>query len=98
MSETKTGVATFVKQRNATGDGRVYRVEPPIVATDYDGNETGSYEYVWVSAVSHGYAAETYIFGSDADGNVLDWGELPGSFQGGCDHAEALARAGYEVR
>ena len=35
---------------------------------------------------------------ADERGNVLDWGELPGSFQGYVDHEEALNCAGYEVR
>ena len=38
---------------------------------------------------------ETFIFPSDNTGEVVDWGELPGSFQGRADHAEALRRAGY---
>ena len=88
-------VATFVKQRNRAGDGRVYRVEPPIEHTEYDG-EKFTFDHVWVSAVS-GLAHETYIFGSDAEGNVLNWGELDGSFRGGTDHAQALRNAGYEV-
>ena len=89
------GTATFVKQRNGTGDGRVYRLDPPMVA------ESGTaHQYVWVSAVdsfAHEPTHETYIFPSDAEGNVVDWCEQEGSFQGGCDHAKALAGAGYEV-
>ena len=38
---------------------------------------------------------ETFIFPSLDTGKVVDWGELPGSFQGRADHAEALRRAGY---
>ena len=40
---------------------------------------------------------ETYIFPADEDGNVLDWGELEGSYRGGMDHEEALHNAGYEI-
>ena len=100
MSETKTGIATFVKQRNGNGEGRVYRVEPPIKANRYAvaDDEQASFDHVWVSAVVASYSGpETYIFGSDTDGNVLDWCELEGSFKGGLDHAEALRGAGYEV-
>lgn len=79
--------ATFVKRVNGAGDGRVYRLDPPLNGVDY----------VWVSATSTYSGPETYIFASDADGAVLDWGELPGSFRGGLDHAEALRGAGYEV-
>ena len=87
-------VATFVKQRNGTGDGRVYRVEPPI---ESQGQE---HDYVWVSAIHDQYAHETYILPCDADGEVIDgaWGaDLDGSYRGGTDHAEALRRGGYEV-
>lgn len=92
------GSATFVKQRNGRGDGRVYRVDPPIEQRDWDGEVEATHEYVWVSATVVPYTGpETYIFPSDADGNVLDWGELDGSYRGGLDHAEALRGAGYEV-
>ena len=85
------GTATFVKQRNGAGDGRVYRLDPPLVA------ESGTaHEHVWVSAIDD-FAHETHIFPSDAEGNVVDWCEQEGSFRGGCDHAKALAGAGYEV-
>lgn len=57
-----------------------------------------STEYVWVSAANVMFSGpETYIFPCDADGEVTDWGELPGSYKGGLDHEEALAEAGYEI-
>lgn len=84
--------ATFVKQRNGTGDGRVYRVDPPMA---YEDRTT---EYVWVSATYVPYSGyETYIFPSDKHGNVLSWLELNGSFQGSMDHELALNNAGYTV-
>jgi hypothetical protein len=90
---TTNGTATFVKQRNAQGEGRVYRVDPPIA--NYKGD---AFDHVWVSAADVPFSGpETYIFGSDADGKVLDWCELDGSFRGGLDHEEALRGAGYEV-
>lgn len=93
MSETKVGSATFIKQLNGNGDGRVYRLDPPMDL--YDG---GTSEHVWVSAASVAYSGpETYIFASDAEGNVTDWCEQSGSYRGGLDHAEALRGAGYEV-
>lgn len=90
------GTATFIKQRNGTGDGRVYRLDPPMKTTSWGSEPEREVEYVWVSATS-AYSVETYIFESDADGEVLNWGELEGSFKGGCDHAAALRAAGYEV-
>lgn len=90
--------ATFVKQRNAQGEGRVYRLNPPIVHTDWNGENPVEFEHVWVSAVDVMFSGpETYIFGSDENGEVLDWGELEGSYKGGLDHERALVDAGYTV-
>ena len=41
--------------------------------------------------------SETFIFGANGAGEIIDWGELEGSYQGGSDHALALRNAGYEV-
>ena len=46
------------------------------------GDEELFSNYVVVSGVDDFYVCETYIFPADERGNVLDWGELPGSFQG----------------
>lgn len=56
-----------------------------------------SYEYVVVSASDIPDIPETYIFGSDNQGMVKDWSELPGSFRGEMNHIKALKNAGYEV-
>lgn len=70
------------------GRANLYRLTSPL-----DGHD-----YVVVSEVVAAYSGpETYIFGSDAMGNVLDWGELDGSYQGGMDGELALMNAGYEV-
>lgn len=104
MTHSGTGTAHFVKQCNGTGEcngtceGRVYRLDPPYETRDWDDNPTGSTEFVWVSATIAMFSGpETYIFASDADGKVSNWGELPGSFQGGLDHEAALRGMGYEV-
>lgn len=96
MSGLRT--ATEIREKRRTsGVGaawRLYRLSEPL-----EGNE-----YVVVSAatVSHislfnGPGPETYIFGADRDGDVIDWMDLPGSAQGDLDHEAALNRAGYEV-
>jgi hypothetical protein len=70
------------------GEARLYQLDPPL----------NGHKYVVVSATVVDYSgAETYIFGADRDGRVTDWGELPGSFQGGTDHEGALRNVGYEV-
>jgi hypothetical protein len=56
------------------------------------------FDYVVVSAVLAPYVHETYIFGSDKNGEVLDWGELPGSERDVYSHEKALNNVGYEVK
>ena len=93
------GTATFVKQKNGAGDGRVYRLDPPLT-DDWGDGPSATYEYVWVSAVTlpMGLGCETYIFGYDFDADEVESrSELPGSMKGTLSHAEALRAAGYEV-
>jgi hypothetical protein len=84
---------------NFRGEAILFRMEPPLE----------SYDYVVVSAINPKpvegmdqfkvlFQPETYIFGADPDGNVINWGELPGSFQGAMDIPRALAQAGYEIK
>ncbi|GGH93961.1 hypothetical protein ACFFGR_09525 [Arthrobacter liuii] len=91
--------ATPIRQiRNMQGNATLYRMDPPLCDN----------EYVVVSAVDiaarfPGFglrlweSTETYIFPADEDGEIADWGELPGSTKGTLDHTEALRSAGYEV-
>jgi hypothetical protein len=85
---------------NFRGEAMLFRMEPSLE----------SYDYVVVSAINPKpweelgemakalFQPETYIFGADPDGNVINWGELPGSFQGAMDIPRALAQAGYEIK
>lgn len=83
------------------GEAVLFRMEPPLEG----------HEYVVVSAVhpkppegmnltryADMFTPETYIFGADPEGHVVDWGELPGSFKGAMDIPRALVQAGYEIR
>ena len=56
------------------------------------------YNYVVVSSATVYGEDETYIFGADENGEVLDWGELRGSTCGVYNHETALNNAGYEVK
>lgn len=76
------------------GDAALYELDPPMAAETWRGPVER--RYVIVSAINQ-WAVETYIFGCDADGSNVDFSELDGSFQGGCDHVRALNGAGYEV-
>ena len=56
------------------------------------------YNYVVVSSTTAYGEAETYIFPSNKNGEVVDWGELRGSTRGVYNHETALNNAGYEVK
>lgn len=100
------GTAVLVKKNlpGATGTAHLYRLDPPIEQKGWDGNVEATHEFVRVSATivpdysGLGYGGpETYIFPADETGEVIDWGEMDGSYRGGLDHEEALRGAGYEV-
>jgi hypothetical protein len=97
-TETK-GKATLVRGPldGFNGDARLYRCDPPMAgAYDYDTDTNEPTTHVIVSAAVVPYSGpETYIFPATEDGKIASWGELPGSYRGGLDHAEALKRAGY---
>ncbi len=74
--------------RHFTGHAALYRMEPPL-----DGCE-----FVIASATNAIYTGpETYLFPAGADGVVVDWEEMDGSYRGGLSHAKAFAGAGYSV-
>jgi len=87
-------IAKFIKViEDWKSDAKLY-----ALSVQLDGH---SYVVAASSAVEHIPGTppirETLIFGADADGHVLTFDELPGSYIGGLDHEEALRRAGYEV-
>lgn len=93
-------VAEFIAQLDGfRGDARVYRCSPPLQGRSWDDDEdVPSYEYVIISASVVPFSGlETYIFGSNADWEVVSWTELPGSYRGGLDHVRALRLAGYTL-
>lgn len=88
--------AVFIKPvPGFTGDARLFKLIPPLEEYDCNVGVTGPFEYVVVSATRMAGIPETYIFPSDEDGDVVDWGQLQGSYHGGLSHVEALRRAGY---
>lgn len=97
MKKTKA-VAKYIKDiKGWTGVVKLYAVDPPVKYEDDDFKEQET-KYVAVSATIAAFSGpETYIFPTDKDGNVLNWGELPGSFQGSFNHTKALNDAGYSV-
>ena len=85
--------ALFVKDLdNFRGEAKLYKLSEPIdFGWDYESEDVeGKTEYVVASGISNEFGTETFIFATDQDGKVLDWGELEGSFSGGIDHQEAI--------
>lgn len=85
----------FVKNLTGTwkGDARLYKVTPPVPykRDGYSIKHKQHSSYIVISAVVVMFSdSETYIFPSDKNGEILDWGELPGSFQGNLDHQQAI--------
>ena len=90
------GIARRIRRLDGwTGDAFLYAVTPPMVYRE-GGKVRARYDFVVVSATYASFSGhETYIFGASEDGEVLDWGELKGSYRGGRDHRLALQHAGY---
>jgi hypothetical protein len=74
------------------GDAALYELSKPVRSRGR------SYTHVIVSAVVAPFTGpETYIFPATPDGEVANYGELPGSGRGFLDHAKALRDAGYTL-
>lgn len=81
--------------RGARGDQRLYKLSEPVPHGWENDRLT---EFVVVSAVVPMFGApETFIFASDAEGNVTDWHEMDGSFVGELNHDAAIAGAGWDL-
>lgn len=89
--KTATLVGSFDEARNENVKQSLYKMNPP-----HEG-----YEYVIASSlyemVGRHQLDETYLFGADKGGEILNWSELSGSMKGTQSHAEALNHAGYSV-
>lgn len=84
------GVAVIAKQS-------LYRLSEPLF-TDWADDAPEPFDYVVVSAAVVPWSGpETYIFGANEAGKILNFLELPGSFRGDLDHEAALSNAGYKV-
>ena len=95
--------ATFIKNcRDFSGDARLYKLSESMEYKkpwDKDDPPAKKTKFVIVSATHVMLSGnETYIFPSNEDGKVIDWGELDGSYRGGLDHEEALRGAGFSVK
>lgn len=86
--------ATFIREIEGwKGHASLYKLSEPL-----GWPEENKFDFVIASAVNaFGDGPETYLFGSNEQGVVLDWMELPGSMKGTWSHSEALKAAGYIV-
>lgn len=72
---------------------RLYELSEPIEYAP--GKET---DFVLVAAINGVITGpETHIYPGRFDGSILEWADMPGSFQGGMDCEEAIRRAGWQV-
>lgn len=89
--KTATLIGSFDEGLNKNVKQSLYKMKPPH----------NGYEYVIASSlfevVGRHQLNETYLFGADEEGKILDWCELEGSMKGTQSHAEALNEAGYCV-
>lgn len=58
-----------------------------------DGRYVVSSKSLWTGMIG----PETYLFPANEHGEVTDWCELEGSFQGAHDHLQAIQNAGWEI-
>jgi hypothetical protein len=99
----ETKIATLIKDcsEHFWREAKLYRVSPPVeYRISYSDNDSPAKlaQYVIVSSTDVPFSGpETYIFPSDAEGNVLNWTELEGSYRGGLDIEKALSYAGFEI-
>ena len=83
------------------GNASLYELSEPIEYDkpwDDEDPPAKTTKLVVVSAANVMFSGnETYIFPSNEKGEIIDWGELEGSYRGGLDHTEALRNAGFEI-
>lgn len=83
--------ATFVKDLDkGSGTQKLWKLSEPYAVRDWDDSEKVTVEHVVTSATTVLGTPETYVFPSDENGDIVEWGELPGSFKGALDHDQAI--------
>ncbi len=86
-----------------TGNTSLYILSEPLSGYEWgDPDDEGyeeppKYRYVVCSATRVLGVPETYIFGSSSNGEIVAWGELPGSQKHTLSHEEVLLAAGYTL-
>ena len=94
---TSKNIAERIKK--IKGSQMLWKVTPPIITEPcYEGDTKKKFNYIITSCASVFGQPETYVFGADKNGEILDWGELDGSFKGDFDHERAIIGAGYQIK
>jgi hypothetical protein len=84
-----------VNEREARGDQELWSISPPVKF--YHRGKVCTADFVVVSAVvTFGSGPETYIFPSDRNGEVINWGELPGSQRGTMNHEATIMNVNHD--
>lgn len=103
-SAEKRRTATMIRElKSFRGHAVLFKLEPPYVGVAVykaSTEQPKTISHVVVSCVvafGFGGCPETYIFPANSEGEVLDWGELEGSFRGEFDMERALKGLGYEA-
>lgn len=73
------------------GHAALYQVNPPLKRYD-----NTPHEYVIASASSR-FGDETYLFPSNASGDVTSWREMPGSQEHTLSHTKIFTDLDYEI-
>lgn len=94
--------ATKIKEFDCSGGSAssqvLYKVSPPMVYSGWSENENTEYEYVVSSAALVMFTGpETYIFGANKEGEIVNWSSLYES-RGYMDPDRAIREAGYEIQ
>lgn len=93
----KTAILVKNNLDGFNGHAALYKLSEPLSEYSWgEDDEVKKFEHV-VCSTAYAFGVETYIFGADEDGNVIDWGDLPGSLKGTSCHIEALRCAGYSL-
>jgi hypothetical protein len=85
---------------SATGDQRLYRLDPPIEGYGGYDQPNPTHEYVVVSALEAAFDTgrpETYIFPADETGHILSFGEIGASQRGTTSHELVVRESGYTI-
>ena len=77
------------------GEAKLYELSEPMT---YGWDEDKTTAHVIVSAVVAMFSGpETYIFPASPDGEIIEYGEMAGSYRGGLCHEKALQNAGFAL-